>query len=173
MMRAKITIMAMLVAVTPQTRAIINRAFRPDDFEVLWTANPSEALEAAKRNRPSVILLDLNQPLHKGWGILERLRKANPGAPVVVLSEHESIYAEAIARCNGAVLQKPVAMATLVETINTLLKTPASGAPPEGNAEVGRGDDMTESGMLRAVLLEGPATARPTAIPHQRWGINE
>ena len=172
-MKMKITVLALLVAVTPQSRATINRAFRPDDFDILWTANPFEAVEASARNRPGLLLLDLNQPLHKGWGIFERLRAANPGAPVVVLSDYESIYDQAVANRKGAVLRKPVGMATLTETVNALLKAPSPSTALEGNRDAEPGVVITESERFRAELLVRYNAPYEFPAPHRHWGINE
>ncbi len=171
-MSMRITVLALLVAVTPQTRATINRAFRPNDFEILLTANPSEALETSARLNPDLLLMDLNQPLHLAWGIFERLMTANPGAPVVVLAEHESIYDVTIASRNGAVLHKPVGLATLAQTVNGLLKLP-SGAAPQASAKAGPGDMLTESETLRPMLIQRATTPHPPVSPYHRWGINE
>ncbi|HXT40800.1 MAG TPA: hypothetical protein VN887_12375, partial [Candidatus Angelobacter sp.] len=59
-------VLAVLVNVTPLTRAIISRAFKPTDFEVFWTANLSEAVEVSTRHHVDLLLLDLNQPLRAG-----------------------------------------------------------------------------------------------------------
>lgn len=172
-MKMKIIVLAMLVATTPHTRATIHRAFRPDDFEILWTANPSEAAEASARHRPDLLLLDLNQPLHKGWKTLEGLRRANPGAPAVVLAEHESIYDQAVANRKGAVLQKPVGVAALLETVNTLIKRPAAFPLPEQKQSSELNEAILKSEQFRAELLE--RYNAPYALPdrYRHWGINE
>lgn len=75
-MKMKTIVLAVLVAATPHTRATINRAFRPDHFEMLLAANLFEAVVVSARHRPDLLLLDLNQPLHKGWGIFENETQA-------------------------------------------------------------------------------------------------
>ena len=171
-MKMKIIVLAVLMAATPQTRATINRAFRSEDFEILLTANPLEAVEASARHRPALLLLDLNQPLHKGWGMFERLRAVNPGAPIVVLSQYESIYDQAVANRKGVVLQKPVGVATLTEAVNTLLKVPSRAALEE-TPDAGPGDGMAESEKFRALLIERYNAAYALPTPYRHWGINE
>ena len=172
-MKMKFTVLAMLVAATPHTRATINRAFRPDSFEIVWTANPSEAVEASTRARPDLLLLDLNQPLRKGWGTFEDLRRVNPGAPAVVLAEHESIYDLAVANRKGAVLQKPLGVARLVETVNMLMKRPSTGAGPEGKKDARSDDAIIRADRFRAELLERCNAPYALPDPYRYWGINE
>lgn len=172
-MKMKIIVLAMLVAASPHTRATLNRAFRPDDFEILWTANLSEAVAASERSRPDLLLLDLNQPLYRGWATLEGLRRANPGAPALVLSKHESIYDLAVANRKGAVLQKPVGVVTLLETVDMLMKKESPGAGREGNQDVKPGEAIMELEWFRAELLERCEAPYALPDPYRHWGINE
>lgn len=169
----KITVLTMFVAATPHTRATINRAFRSDDFEILWTASPSEAVEASAKHRPGLLLLDLNQPLHKGWETFENLRKANPYAPALVLSEHESIYDLAVANRKGAVLHKPVGVATLLETVSLLMNKESSGTGLEGGHNAEPCEALTSSERFRAEMLERYNAPYVLPTPYRRWGINE
>src|SRR5215471_8001101 len=106
-MKMRMTVLALAMAITPQTRAAINRAFRPDEFEIVWTRTPSEAVEASTRRLPGLLVLDLNQSLPTGQGILQNLRMLNPHAPVVLLANHSSARDEAIVHEGIAVLRKP------------------------------------------------------------------
>ena len=167
------TVLTLLIAVTPQTRATVSRAFRPTDFEIVWTANAFEAVEASARCRPDLLLLDLAEPLQGGWGILERLRTANPNAPVVVLTESKPEFDEALSNNAGAVLQKPVEAATLADTVSSLLSLPPAGVAPVSSAKKDHGAVIAESERFRDLLLLRYNT--PYAMPpsHRGWGINE
>jgi DNA-binding response OmpR family regulator len=173
MIRTKTTVLALLVAVTPQTRAAISRAFKADDFEILWTANPSEAVEAGARNHFDVLLLDLNQPLLAAWGTFERLTALNTTAPVVLLTAQRSKFEETVGEKMGVVLQKPLQAAALVDAVNTLLKTPAAGAAPGGKHDSEVRSASGESENFRATLLE--RYHAPYILPgsYRHWGINE
>lgn len=63
-------------------------ALRRQGYEVITAADGHEALEAARRDRPDIILLDLIMPRLQGFDVLRAL-KADPETadiPVIVLT---------------------------------------------------------------------------------------
>ena len=69
-----------------------------------------EALKIAARDRPSVVVLDHRMPGMDGLEVLRRLKKADPGVEVILLTGHGSDRDQTRARELGALvyLQKPV-----------------------------------------------------------------
>jgi two-component system cell cycle response regulator DivK len=60
------------------------------DFEVLTAADGEKGCEMAVRQRPDIILMDLEMPIIDGWEATRRL-KSNPQTrdiPVIALSAH-------------------------------------------------------------------------------------
>ena len=55
-------------------------------YDVSVARNGEEALEAVRRERPDLVILDLRMPVMDGWQFLERLEAAGDDVPVVVLS---------------------------------------------------------------------------------------
>jgi DNA-binding response OmpR family regulator len=175
-MKLGITVLALVVAVAPQARSTIGRALRaarPGEIEIVWAADPSEAVEAAARRRPDLLLLEVDQPPREGWGVFERLRTVNPGAPVVVLSHHPSIYDVAVANRNGAVLRKPVGEAELADTVNGLLERLAGRAGPNGSKDAGVHEVHQAAERFRAELLERYNTPYAFSPTYRHRGINE
>jgi two-component system cell cycle response regulator DivK len=61
-----------------------------DRYEVIEAVNGQEGVEAAERERPELILMDLSLPVMNGWEATRRL-KANPdlkSIPVIALTAH-------------------------------------------------------------------------------------
>jgi two-component system cell cycle response regulator DivK len=61
-----------------------------DNYEVIEAVNGLEGVEAAKRERPELILMDLSLPVMNGWEATRRL-KADPelkSIPVIALTAH-------------------------------------------------------------------------------------
>lgn len=61
-----------------------------DRYEVIEAANGQDGVEAAERERPGLILMDLSLPVMNGWEATRRL-KANPelkSIPVIALTAH-------------------------------------------------------------------------------------
>jgi CheY-like chemotaxis protein len=61
-----------------------------DQYEVIEAVNGEEGVEAAERERPELILMDLSLPVMNGWEATRRL-KADPelkSIPVIALTAH-------------------------------------------------------------------------------------
>ncbi len=163
----KTTILALLIAATPQIRATIHRALRPGDFEIVWTANPSDAAAASAWCSPDLLLLEINQPLPAGQRVIDTLRTANPGAPVVLLTEHKAAYAEVVAGQGNVAVERPSDAAALAESVHRLLRLPLSKQQPEENSPV------RASREYREKLERQAATPLATPILYHQWGLNE
>lgn len=94
------------------------------DFEVLTAADGEKGYEMAARQRPDVILMDLEMPIIDGWEATRRL-KSNPQTrdiPVIALSAH-ALSAERekaiVAGCDEFDT-KPIEFARLLATVRRL-----------------------------------------------------
>ncbi len=61
-----------------------------DQYEVIEAVNGQEGVEAAERERPELILMDLSLPVMNGWEATRRL-KASPNLkaiPIIALTAH-------------------------------------------------------------------------------------
>lgn len=68
--------------------AIIGR--QPDMSVVAQAANGREAVELWTQHRPHIVLLDLRMPVLDGVGAMEKIRKADPAARVIVLTTYDT-----------------------------------------------------------------------------------
>ena len=94
-----------------------------EDTEVLQATSGEEALDVAQGAVLNLIVLDLNLPALGGLELLRRLARVNPGAPILVFSQHaEAIYAakslEAGAR---GFVSKNAMPEELLEAVDTIL----------------------------------------------------
>jgi DNA-binding NarL/FixJ family response regulator len=105
----------------PSLRTLLTIALDLEsDLEVVASAADGlEALELAERFRPDVILLDLVMPKMDGLQALAELRKALPGARVVVLSGlQESLMGETVRDLGAAAfVEKGTDPSTIAATI--------------------------------------------------------
>lgn len=88
-----------------------------DDFEVVGTAaDGREALRAADRLRPDVVLLDLLMPVMDGLQALPELRRKLPTSAIVILSgfEQQAMADEALGLGADRYLEKGVSVSRLV-----------------------------------------------------------
>ena len=66
------------------------RRLRRHGFEVIVAADGAQGIEAARRERPDLVLMDLSLPVLDGWEATRRLKRAaeTRAIPVVALSAH-------------------------------------------------------------------------------------
>ena len=66
------------------------RRLRRHGFEVIVAADGAQGIEAARRERPDLVLMDLSLPVLDGWEATRRLKQAaeTRSIPVVALSAH-------------------------------------------------------------------------------------
>ncbi len=121
------------------TRAILARTLRGAGFEVLEARDGAEGAMTALRERPAVVVTDLEMPTMDGFPLL-RLLKADPASahmPVLILTSH----GEAASRYWGlrtgadAYLTKDHRPGELVETVARLVRE--ANASPRAGATAG------------------------------------
>jgi two-component system cell cycle response regulator len=114
------------------TRAILSRTLRGAGFAVLEARDGAEGALIALRERPAVVVTDLEMPTMDGFPLL-RLLKADPlcaGTPVLILTSH----AEAASRFWGlrtgadAYLTKDFRPQELIATVTRLAAQSRAGA---------------------------------------------
>lgn len=93
-----------------------------EDVTVVATAtNGAEAVEAAERHHPDVLLMDLNMPVMDGVEATERIHRAEPEATILVLTtfdDDESILAALHAGASGY-LTKDADRSTILHAVRT------------------------------------------------------
>jgi CheY-like chemotaxis protein len=100
-------------------------------YQVLSAANGIEGLDAAKREQPDLILMDLSMPELDGWNATARLKadEATRAIPVLALTAHTlpGDRKRAIdAGCDGYI-SKPINVASFDKLVATLLRQAKAG----------------------------------------------
>lgn len=70
-------------------RDLYLRKFDPAQYDIRTAANGQEALDAIAKDKPDLVLLDINMPVLDGFGVLERLPKDQRSFPVIVLTNFD------------------------------------------------------------------------------------
>jgi CheY-like chemotaxis protein len=104
-------------------------------YAVEGCSNGAEAVEVARRQLPSLILMDLGLPKMNGWDAIRRLKTHEPTQhiPVIALTGHVQRHFADLARQAGAdaVLLKPCPLNQLLGEIERLLGHEAPGRSPQ------------------------------------------
>lgn len=101
-------------------QAVLSRA----GHHVAATANGAAGLDAYKRDRPDLVLLDRDLPDMTGAKVMRSLKEADPRANVIVLNRHVDPEGEVKFRRAGArvFLAKAVGIETLLRLVERSLK---------------------------------------------------
>ena len=66
----------------------LSRRLRRRGFEVVLAADGQAALAQVERERPDLLLLDMNLPLMDGWTVARTLRDQSSTLPIIALTAH-------------------------------------------------------------------------------------
>ncbi len=153
------------------TRHMLRTLLERRGLSVVEACNGLEAVDAAERESPDLILMDGSLPRLDGFGATRRLRAlpALAAVPIVFLSGHAGPQAQTAAReagCDGYVV-KPFDIAQLDTILNRHL--PGEG----GVTEEGFSRSMTQPEMRAGTRFE-PASQSLEAVPVRKlYGLFE
>ncbi len=110
----------------PGLRRLIGTTLGTDEFDLLQAKDGDEALAIARRDRPALILLDVNMPGPSGFEVC-RLLKADPataGIKIVMLTARANDADRAQGREAGAddYFVKPFSPVQLLDKVYLLLQ---------------------------------------------------
>lgn len=96
-----------------------------EGYGVTTATNGAEALDAIKRSRPLLVLLDMRMPVLDGWGFARALRGWGVHLPIVVMTaaQDASKWAKEIGA--AGFVSKPFEFADLLEVVG---RVAAAGA---------------------------------------------
>jgi DNA-binding response OmpR family regulator len=106
-------------AITELLKLLLER----EKFEVVTINNGKDGIEAAKRNDPTVIILDLMMPDIDGWEVCRAIRSFSQ-VPIILLSAMNSpgMVTKALEAGADEFLIKPAPMGTLVAHLRRLAR---------------------------------------------------
>lgn len=110
-------------------RALVRAALEPGGHQIIEAKDGDESLEAARREQPDLIVLDMMMPGRTGLQVLSELR-ADPrfsATPVVMLTARTQQADEEAAAQAGAdrFVPKPFSPLELCAVVESLLEGPA------------------------------------------------
>ena len=115
----------LLVEDTEDNRQMMGRLLELSGFRVVEATNGEEAVEAAARENPRIILMDLSLPFIDGLAATRRIRNL-PGlqkVPIVAVSAHDTadFHHEALAAGCDAYLTKPIDFSELEAVMRRMI----------------------------------------------------
>ena len=114
----------LLVDDEPRICAALAGALVSEGFDVVFVESGDEAADAVRNGLFDIVLLDLRMPGKSGWETLPRLTEVRPLLPVIIITALPDQGAKALAAGVGALLEKPLDIPVLLETMRRLLAEP-------------------------------------------------
>jgi len=126
----------------PSLRILLSRIFVKEGFKVLASANGGEGLETAFKERPDLVILDLNLPDMNGEEVCQKIRQdpAIGTTPVLILTGKttEGLSARCLNRGADAYLSKPFDVDDILAHVRALLRRANSGVSGQEVLSKGR-----------------------------------
>ena len=114
----------LLVDDDPRICAALAGALVSEDFDVVFVESGDEAIEALRDGLFDIVLMDLRMPGKSGWETFAQLTWSRPLLPVIIITalpyQHEAAKDAGV----GALLEKPLHIPVLLETMRRLLAEP-------------------------------------------------
>lgn len=106
----------------PAVRGMVAEALDLEGYRVVEAANGAEGLDAAARDRPRAVLLDMRMPVLDGWGFAREARRRGYAFPIVVMTaaQHPQRWADEIGA--AACLSKPFDLDALYAALQRLCR---------------------------------------------------
>lgn len=122
-------------------RDMLSQFLRANGYGVVGVADGQEAVEAAARERPDLIVMDLGMPGMDGLSAVAEIKRRDPARspPVFIVSAYDRLEyrTEAVAAGCVGFLAKPVDPAELLKSIRLLLPQDEDASAPADLGPVG------------------------------------
>jgi DNA-binding response OmpR family regulator len=114
----------LLVDDDPGVRGSLHDVLVEEGYEVIPANDGQQALELIATSSIDLVLLDLNMPRKNGWDTFERISADHPLVPVILITARPHQLFTAVSAGVGALLEKPLDISVLLQTIARLLAEP-------------------------------------------------
>ena len=102
-------------------RTMVGRVLESEGYHVAFASTGREAASQFLAGPPDLVLLDLNMPEADGWEAWQIMNTLHPLVPVIVITARPHQYEHANEMRIDALMEKPLDLLLLLETISRLL----------------------------------------------------
>ena len=106
-------------------RGSLRKVLADAGYEVALAADSREAVEQFDGGHIDLLLLDIGLPVRNGWDAFERITNEAPRLPIIVITGQTNQHDLAVAAGIGALMEKPLDVNQLLNTMQELLVEPA------------------------------------------------
>lgn len=98
----------------------LGAVFSDSGYDVSLAEDGIFAVDCFLKNRPQVILLDINMPGKNGWQALDAISKIDPLVPMIIITARPNQQGVASGRGVDALMEKPLDFELLLSTVKRL-----------------------------------------------------
>jgi DNA-binding response OmpR family regulator len=140
----------------PGLRAVIKRYAQFDGHETAEAGNGMEAVEACKRERFDIIIMDIMMPELDGFSAVKEIRKTSD-VPIIMLSARGEEYDKVLGFEYGVddYVVKPFSSKEIMLRIAAILRRKAPTAPGNDKHEIFTKDGFSADMTAYKILIDG------------------
>ena len=105
-------------------RQLMIKVLKGVGYDVVTASDGQEVAMNFVPSECDLVLLDLNLPLKSGWDVFEHLTTQHPTIPVIIITAMPNQFRTALAAGVGALMEKPIEVHALLNTMEALLNEP-------------------------------------------------
>jgi DNA-binding response OmpR family regulator len=140
----------------------LSKVLGAENYEVVLAENGEDAVAMLAAGPIDLVLLDLGLPVKNGWATLQWLAEINPLLPVIIITGRSEQRTQAEKAGADALMEKPLDVPLLLQTIRELLDEPAESRVQRVKDSASRFRYMPcDDGLLRETLLKRLTTSYP------------
>ena len=146
----------------PNILELLSASLRFAGFEVVTAASGTEAVQAAQRHRPDLVVLDVMLPDMDGFDVVRRLRGGGTRIPVVFLTARDATEDKIRGLTLGGddYVTKPFSLEEVIARIRAVLRrTRGDGTEPPPRLKFADLELDEDSHEVRRGRAAGPAVA--------------
>jgi two-component system OmpR family response regulator len=123
----------------PNIRELLSTSLRFAGFSIHAVGNGADAVAAAEKGEPDIILLDVMLPDMNGFAVTKKIRAMGITAPVLFLTARDDINDKITGLTVGGddYVTKPFSLDEIIARINAILRRTKAGEQEDSMIEVG------------------------------------
>ncbi len=102
-------------------RKSLGKVLQEVGYNVIEAADGAEAVKQFKSGQVDLLLLDIGLPIRNGWDTFETITSQAPAFPIIIITGKDNQYDTAMAAGVGALMEKPLDVGQLLNTVQELL----------------------------------------------------
>jgi DNA-binding response OmpR family regulator len=103
-------------------RKALGRVLEEEGYQIIVAADGREVLERFESGPVDLLVLDIGLPVKNGWNTFERITRRAPALPIIIITGKANPCDLAVAAGFGAVMEKPLDVGQLLQTMQALLE---------------------------------------------------